>query len=181
MTPGGIGLIEWIALGGELKRGWGSGGYLPVTGILSSPVETDVFSDTFIAGEVAQLWLDHKYFRLDYRHDDNRNRSVSTSGIVQTRHFNTAELYDFVLGDVTDIRGTSVVSDYSAVESFFDTVIHGAEFLWFPDYENYPAEYFTCILEKRTEPKRKGVRGMYDFTFNVRVATQFTSTVLSFT
>ena len=167
--------------GGELKRGWGHFSWQSPSGYLVGGI-SPYYKDWYEAGEIAQVWLDYRYGKLDHHHKDFRQESVATSGVVQVQNFNTQERYTFSQQFVTDERGVGLVSDMAAFESFVDTAMFGGAFLWFPDRENYPDEYFSCILNKRAEPKRFQHLGWYDFDFDLRVlpAVQMPSSVPGF-
>jgi len=167
--------------GGELKRGFGHFGWQTPSGYLAG-LTSPYFKDWYEAGEIGQIWLDYRYGKLDHHHKDFRKESVATSGVVQVQNFGTQERFTFSQQFVTDDRGVGLVSDMSAFESFVDTAMTGAPFIWFPDRENYQDEYFSCILNKRAEPKRHGSIGWYNFDFDLRVLpmVQMPSSVPSF-
>ena len=157
-----------IWTGNELKRGFGHFGWQQPSGYL--PGNTSPFwADWYNAGDVAQIWLDYRYEKLDHKHKDFRSESVSTAKVVEIQSFPSQERYIIGQDMVTDKRGPGLVSDMSAIEMFVDTAMNGDAFIWFPDYENYPDEYLSCILNKRAEPQRVRKYGLYKFDFDVRV------------
>jgi len=60
--------------------------------------------------------------------------------------------------------------------------MNGVVVTWYPDFDNYPAEYFSCIAEKRLDQKRINNSHKYDFNFDLVVlaAVQVPSTVPDF-
>lgn len=177
MTPGGMGLIEWTARGTELRRGWGHLGWQTPFGTGGNVPA--FYADTIAAGDLVQLWLDYGYSRLDHQHVDRRHEAVAVSGVTQIRYFSTSEIWELEMQFVEDRRGADLVSDFAAIESAIDAWVAGTPLNWYPDAENYPTEYFACVLHKRAEPKRQHNLGWYQITLPLRVlpSVQMPSTV----
>jgi len=157
-----------IRTGNELRRSWGHTAYHTLSGYLDGN-NPAIWHDWYDAGDVAQIWLDYRYPKLDHTHKDLRTESVATSGVVQIRDMGTQERFQFAQNFVTDVRGAGFASDADAFESFMDTAMKGQPFIWFPDYENYPDEFLSCIMNKRAEPKRFQTLGWFNFDFDLRV------------
>lgn len=181
MISQGVGLIEWVAIGGEPKRGWGETGWGVTVGLTGIP-ESSWGEDTFSAGDVAQLWLSNGYARLDQSYDDSVSVSETVAGVSETLWFSSVEKYKFELKNITDIRGLTVASDYDAFMGFSNSAIRGLDFLWYPDFTNYPEEFFTCkFTKKRRFPRRNSTNKFFSFRFEVDVppAVQFPSNIPS--
>jgi len=156
-----------IRTGNELRRSWGHTAYHTTSGYLDGN-DPAFWHDWYDAGDVAQVWLDYSYSNLDHTHKDLRTESVASSGVVQVRDMGTQERFQFSQKFVTDVRGVGFASDADAFESFMDTAMKGSAFIWFPDFENYPDEFISCIMNKRAEPKRVQTLGWFDFNFDLR-------------
>jgi len=157
-----------IRTGNELRRGWGHNAYHISSGYLDGNAPA-MAADWYQAGDVAQIWLDYRYAKLDHKHKDNRTESVATSRVVQIRDFGSEERFIFSQNFVEDLRAAGVASDMDAFESFVDNAMKGGAFLWFPDFENYPDEFLSCILNKRAEPVRFRTNGLFNYDFDLRV------------
>jgi len=157
-----------IRAGNELRRGWGHNAYHPLSGYLDGNAPA-MASDWYQAGDVAQIWLDYRYAKLDHKHKDNRTESVATSKVVQIRDLGSEERYIVSQKFVEDLRAAGVASDMDSFESFVDNAMKGGAFLWFPDFENYPDEFLSCILNKRAEPVRSNKIGNFNYDFDLRV------------
>lgn len=183
MTPAGMGLIEWVAQGTELRRPFYHYALgTQTTGAFPNAALPSPWADAYAAGDLAQLWLDYGYRRLEHAHDDQRKLSITPSGVTTVRFFATSERWTFGMDNIDDLRGAGLQSDFLAIESFVDVAIRGIEFAWAPDFENHPNEYFMCVLEKRHEPRRLYNRGWWRIDFELRVlpSVQFPSTVPGF-
>jgi len=157
-----------IRTGNELRRGFGHDAYHMASGYLDG-LTPAFWGDWYEAGDVAQIWLDYRYGKLDHQHKDARTESIATSNVTQIRYMSTQERFVFSQRFVEDLRASGIASDMEAFESFVDTAMKGQSFIWFPDFENFPDEFLSCILNKRAEPKRTQTLGLFNYDFDVRV------------
>ncbi len=168
-----------VYTGGELRRGWGHNAWYQPSGIITGNI-APVYRDWFEAGDIAQLWLDYGYSKLDHKHEDTRTRSSTKSGITQLTYLSTTEVWILGMSMIVDARGNGIRSDFVAIETYVDAWVHGQPMIWFPDYENNPDEYLWCVLDKRSEPQRIGNIGLYRMDFILRVEPSFSATIPTF-
>lgn len=161
-----------VRTGQELKRSWGASGYIALSGVLSSLVTDDVFSDWFAQAQVAQLWLDLGYTVLDEQGDKVIEKSVATSGVSQTAKFRQGHKYRIRFSFAEDLRSDTDVADVAAIESIIEALEGGVQLVWFPDYTNYPTEFYFCTLDDRKDMNRRGTLHYFDFEFTLRIEPQ---------
>ena len=131
----------------------------------------NVFADTIAAGNQQDIYLYWGYKNLDPYHTDQRNVSKSAAGVVEVTNFLSTQGFRFMLGNVVQDR-VAPVNEYAVISSLNDELMNGVVVTWYPDFDNFPNEYFSCIAEKRIDPKRIGSSYRFDFNFDLMVLAQ---------
>lgn len=141
-----------------------------------------VFSDTVAAGQVQDIYFQWLYSSLDPYHVDKREVSESAGGVVEIAHFLTTTNYKFTIDNVRKDRGGILVNDYAMFVALNAELAKGTIIKWYPDYDTFPTEYFSCVANKRIDPKRMGTTEKFSFSFDLRVlpSVQSPSTVPPF-
>lgn len=142
----------------------------------------DVFSETLTAGQLQDIYLYWGYKSQDPYYDDKRNVSKSAAGVVEVSNFGSTTGFNFVISNVNNDR-VALVNEYAIMTSLNEEMMNGVVMTWYPDWENYPAEYYSCVATKRIAPKRIGILQKYEFSFDLMVlaSVQVPSTVPDFT
>lgn len=142
---------------------------------------TDVFAESLPAGSVQDLFLYWGYLTLDPYYTDQRNVSQSAAGVADVVNFGSTTGFKFSLPNVVQDRNAAF-NEYSIIASLNDELMNGVVVTWYPDYVGFPAEYYSCIAEKRLPQKRmlKMVRYQFDFDFRILPTVQVPSTVPPF-
>jgi len=157
-----------IWTGGEIKRPAKAYASNIVSGVLLGKAPNPA-RNWYASGEVVQIWLTNGYDYFDHTHKNNRTLSEASSGIVEIGSHGVNERFKFGVSMIKDDRGVGLLSDAIALESIFDGMMNGGDFIFFPDRQNHPGEYMSCVLNKRPELKRRGKIGIFDYAMDVRV------------
>lgn len=141
----------------------------------------DVFSETLAAGELQDIYMYWGYKSQDPYYDDERNVSKSAAGVVEIANFGSTTGFEFSIFGVEHDRVASV-NEFAIMNSLNEEMMNGVVLAWYPDYDNYPDEYYSCIAAKRIAPKRIGLLQKYEFSFDLMVlaSVQVPSTVPDF-
>jgi hypothetical protein len=142
---------------------------------------TDVFSATVAAGSTQDIFMYWGYASLDPYYSDQRNLSQSAAGVVDITNFGSTKGFKFSIPNVGQDRG-SLVNEYEVMTALNEELMNGVTVTWYPDFVDFPSEYYSCVAEKRLAQKRMGMRLNYKFDFDFRVlaSVQVPSTVPDF-
>jgi hypothetical protein len=141
----------------------------------------NVFADTLSPGTLQDIYLYWGYSKEDPYYNDQRNVSRSAAGVVEVSNFGSIDGFKFTIPNVIHDR-TAQVNEFSILSALNDELMKGTPVAWYPDFDNYPTEYFACVATKRIEPKRIGSNMRFQFDFDVFVlpTVQIPSTIPSF-
>lgn len=141
----------------------------------------DVFAEAVPAGAVQDIFLYWGYLSLDPYYSDQRNLSQSAAGVVDITNFSSTTGFKFSIPNVVQDR-SAPVNEYNIMTALNDELMNGVVVTWYPDFVGYPAEYYSCVAEKRVAQKRmlKLYRYQFDFDFRVLPSVQVPSTVPAF-
>lgn len=141
----------------------------------------DVFDETLTAGQMQDIYLYWGYQKLDPYHTDQRNVSRSAAGVVEISNFLSTKGFRFAVSEVAQDRA-ALTNEYAVMEALNEELMNGVVVTWYPDFDNFPTEYFSCIAEKRLDQKRIDNSFKYVFSFDLMVlaAVQVPSTVPDF-
>lgn len=141
----------------------------------------DVFADSVPAGSKQDIFLYWGYKALDPSYVDQRNVSKSAAGVVEIANFGSTTGFQFSVFNVLYDR-TAQVNEYQVLASLNDELMNGVVISWYPDFENFPLEYYSCVANQRLAQKRIGVlmRFQFDFDLMVLASVQVPSTVPAF-
>lgn len=142
---------------------------------------TDVFSEVVAAGTQQDIFLHWGYDSLDPYYSDQRQVSQSAAGVVDIVNFGSTTGFKFSLSNIVQNRG-ELVNEYEVMTALNEELMNGIAVTWYPDYAAFPAEYYSCIAEKRIAQKRmaKLLTYKFDFDFRVLAGVQIPSTVPDF-
>lgn len=141
----------------------------------------NVFADNIVAGELQDIYLYWGYQNQDPYFKDERNVSRSAAGVVDIVNFGSTTGFKFSIKNVIQDRAAQV-NEYEIMTALNEELMNGTVISWYPDFDNFPDEYFSCVATKRLDPKRMGKRDRYQFDFDLFVlaTVQVPSTVPSF-
>lgn len=141
----------------------------------------DVFADTLAIGATQDIYLYWGYASLDPDYDDQRNVARSAAGVVEVTNFGSTDVFRFAIPNVWNDRAAQV-NEFEIMSSLNEELMRGTDVRWYPDYDNYPAEYFACVASKRVRPRRDGTTMRFKFEFDLFVlpSVQIPSTVPPF-
>jgi hypothetical protein len=141
----------------------------------------DVFADTLAVGALQDIYLYWGYVSEDANYDDQRNVSRSAAGVVEVTNFGSTTGFKFSIRNVIQDRSAQV-NEFAIINSLNEELMSGTPVQWYPDADNFPAEYYSCVANKRIAPKRIGQRDRYQFDFDLFVLAdvQIPSTVPPF-
>lgn len=141
----------------------------------------NVFAETVTLGGVQDIYLYWGYRSLEPYHTDQRNVSKSAAGVVEISNFLSTEGFRFELGNVVQDRA-ALTNEYAVLEALNEELMNGVVVTWYPDFDNFPTEYFSCIAEKRLDAKRINNSFKFVFSFDLMVlaSVQVPSTVPPF-
>lgn len=144
-----------------------------VDGTLAMPPATG----TLAVGDTQTIDFAWSYSRRDPTNNDNRILSKSASGMIEGRRFFTAKSFEFEVQRVLESGESN--SDYEVLQKLNDEIARGTLITWYPDYTVYPAEYFSCVGNKRIDPIRikTSMRWIFKFDLLVLPSAQAPSTV----
>jgi hypothetical protein len=141
----------------------------------------DVFADTLPIGATQDIYLYWGYSKQDPYYNDQRNVSRSAAGVAEVTNFGSTSAFRFTVPNVNHDR-TAQVNEFAIMTSLNEELMNGVVIKWYPDYDSYPAEYYSCIATKRIEPKRMGMNMRFQFDFDLLIlpTVQVPSTVPAF-
>jgi hypothetical protein len=141
----------------------------------------DVFAMTLPVGSVQDINLYWGYTANDPYYTDVRNVSRSASGVVEVSNFGSTTGFTFSLANVVQDRNAQV-NEFAVLNALNTELMAGTLMTWYPDYDNFPAEYYSCVANQRLNAKRIGTtsRWQFDFDLMVLATVQFPSTVPTF-
>lgn len=141
-----------------------------------------VFEDTVAAGQVQDIYLPAGYSSLEPYFTDKRVLSQSAGGVVEIANFQSTTNYKFKIDHIRKDRGGAVQNDYAMLVALNDELAKGTIVKWYPDWDTYPDEYFSCVANKRIPQKRMGTLPLFSFEFDLLVlpSVQSPSTVPPF-
>lgn len=132
---------------------------------------------TLAAGATQTIDFAWYYTGIDPAHDDTRTLLKSASGVVEGRLFFTTKSFQIAVSRVLESGASN--SDYEVLQKLNDEIARGTLLKWYPNYTVYPAEYFSCVGNKRIDPVRIDNSMRWTFTFDLLVlpSAQAVSTV----
>lgn len=141
----------------------------------------NVFATTLNIGDVQDLFLYWGYAQRDPYYQDVRNVSRSAAGVVEVTNFGSTKGFKFSIQNVIEDRNAQV-NEYAIMAALNEELMAGTLMYWYPDFDLYPTEYFSCVAAQRIDPKRIGTQYRWQFDFDLMVlpAVQFPSTVPPF-
>jgi hypothetical protein len=141
-----------------------------------------VFRDFLPIGANQDVVLRWGYMNLDPAHNDIRNLSQSASGVVEVTHFLSTDSYKFTLYRVPQTRIGGSVNEYAVLNALSDECAKGTPLTWWPEFDNYPTEYISCVANGRLDQKRIGVMPFWNFSFDLLAlpSVQIPSTIPPF-
>jgi hypothetical protein len=141
----------------------------------------NVFADFLTAGMQQDIYMYWGYQNNDPTYDDQRNVSRSAAGVVEVTNFGSTLGFKFSISNVIQDRYTQV-NEFEIISALNEELMMGTPVLWYPDYDNFPAEYYACVANKRIAPKRVAnlMRYKFDFDLFVLPSVQIPSTVPAF-
>lgn len=141
----------------------------------------DVFAASLPAGAMQDIFLYWGYDSLDPYYTDQRNVSRSAAGVTEITNFGSVTGFKFSLSNIVQDRG-SQVNEYNVMTALNEETMNGVVVTWYPDFVAFPAEYYSCVAEKRLPQKRSGnlLTYKFDFDFAVLPSVQVPSTVPNF-
>lgn len=129
---------------------------------------TDVFAETLGAGVTQDIYLYWGYASLDPYYVDQRNVSRSAAGVVDVTNFGSVDAFKFSIENVIQDR-TANVNEFLIMSALNEELMSGTPVKWYPDFDNFPAEYYSCVATQRIEPKRMGNYQRFQFNFDLFV------------
>lgn len=141
----------------------------------------DVFGVSIGAGLPQDIFLYWGYDSLDPYYTDQRNVSQSAAGVVEVTNFGSVTGFKFSVSNVVQNRG-ALVNEYEVMTALNEELMNGVAVTWYPDFAAFPAEYYSCVAEKRLAQKRLSnlLTYKFDFDFRVLASVQVPSTVPNF-
>jgi hypothetical protein len=142
---------------------------------------SDVFASTLGPGVVQDIYMYWGYGSLDPYYVDQRNVSRSAAGVVDVTNFGSVDAFKFSINNVMQDR-TANVNEFAIMSALNEELMNGTPVTWYPDFENYPGEYYSCVATQRIEPKRQDNYQRFTFNFDLFVlpTVQIPSTVPPF-
>lgn len=142
----------------------------------------NIFGDVLQPGDTQDILLDWGYLTLNPVHKDNRFMSVSSSGAAEISWFSTLESFTLLVPRVDENRNTGYANDYAVMNALNDELARGTVITWYPDWEGFPSEFYSCVSNKRIDQKRFNSSMRWDFQFDLMklANVQFPSTVPPF-
>lgn len=132
------------------------------------------------AGSVQDIYLYWGYTAQDPYYTDVRNVSRSAAGVVEVMNFGSVNGYKISINNIIEDR-TASVNEYAIMNALNNELMAGTVITWYPDYDNYPSEFFSCIAANRFAQKRTNKnRWQFDLDLQVLPTVQFPSTVPAF-
>ncbi|HLP97496.1 MAG TPA: hypothetical protein VK149_03525 [Sideroxyarcus sp.] len=140
----------------------------------------NVFANSVPAGSRQDIFLYWGYENLDPDPKDDRNVSRAASGVVDIVNFGST--LNFRLSVKNVIQDRSQVNEYEILNALNEECMNGTVLTWYPDFINFPDEYYSCVANRRIAPKRIGKRNLFQFDFDLMVLAdvQVPSTVPPF-
>jgi hypothetical protein len=141
----------------------------------------NVFATTLAVGSLQDIYLYWGYSANDPYYTDVRNVSRSASGVVEVSNFGSTTGFTFSLSNVVLDRSAQV-NEYAVLNALNAELMAGTLMNWYPDYDTFPTEYYSCVANQRLNAKRIGTtsRWQFDFDLMVLATVQFPSTVPAF-
>ena len=138
----------------------------------------DLSVATVALGQQQDLFLYWGYASRDPYYQDTRNVSRSAAGVVEVTNFGSTKGFKFSIQNVVEDRNAQV-NEYAILTALNEELMAGTLMQWYPDFDLYPTEYFSCVSAGRIDPKRIGsaYRWQFDFDLMVLPSVQFPSTV----
>jgi hypothetical protein len=142
----------------------------------------DVFQESLPVGSAQDVVLRWGYMNLDPAHNDIRNLSQSASGVVEVTHFLSTDSFKFTVPKVPQTRIGGSVNEYAVLNALSDECAKGTPLTWWPEFDNYPTEYISCVANGRLDQKRIGVMKLWNFSFDLLqlASVQIPSTIPPF-
>ena len=142
---------------------------------------TDITATTINVGEQQDLYLYWACSAQDPYYQDVRNVSRSAAGVVEVTNFGSTKGFKFSLQNILEDRAAQV-NEFAILTALNEELMAGTLMLWYPDFDNYPTEYYSCVSAGRIAPKRIGTQYRWQFDFDLMIlpAVQFPSTVPAF-
>ena len=141
----------------------------------------DITNPLVAVGQQQDLFLYWGYAQRDPYYQDVRNVSRSAAGVVEVTNFGSTKGFKFSIQNVIEDRNAQV-NEYAIMAALNEELMAGTLMYWYPDFDLYPTEYFSCVAAQRIDPKRIGTQYRWQFDFDLMVlpAVQFPSTVPPF-
>ena len=141
----------------------------------------NVFAETLAMGAMQDIYLYWGYLAKDPYYTDVRNVSRSAAGVVEISNFSSVTSFKFSIDNVIENRAAQV-NEFAIMNALNNEMMVGTLMQWYPDYDNFPSEYYNCVANQRLNAKRMGTtqRWQFDFDVSVLATVQFPSTVPAF-
>jgi hypothetical protein len=138
----------------------------------------NVFAGLLPAGSQQDLYLYWGYSANNPYYTDVRNVSQSASGVVEIANFGSTTGFKFSLMNIVEDR-TAQVNEYSVMNALNYEMMAGTVIQWYPNYDGFPAEYYSCVANQRLNATRQDTRLLWQFDFDLMAlaVVQFPSTV----
>ena len=141
----------------------------------------DVFAVNVPAGSLQDIYLYWGYAAQDPTYVDQRNVSKSAAGVVEIANFGSTIGFQFSVFNVVYDRSAQV-NEYQIMTSLNEELMNGTVMTWYPDFDSFPTEYYSCVANQRLAQKRieKRMRFQFDFDLMILPSVQVPSTVPNF-
>jgi hypothetical protein len=103
--------------------------------------------------------------------------SSSTANVKQTRYFGREEMRKITIRNVLEDRST--YNPYSVYNALNYAADEGIVLTWYPNVDDYPTEFYSCIVQRARPPRRESTLLRWNFTLELTILpeVQFPSTV----
>lgn len=135
------------------------------------------FLDTVDAGSETEIYLPAYFFIKPLDPVSKKSASRSTSGVMQVRWFSRSDRWSITFTDIVEDRDTW--NPYAVFNAMNDAADRGAILTWYPNIDDYPDEYLSCMVEKMIKPTRIRKMPVWEFTYELTILpdVQMPSTV----
>lgn len=122
---------------------------------------------TLAAGSTQDIYLYWGYTSNDPYYTDVRNVSRSAAGVVEITNFGSTNGFKLVIDNIIEDRAAQV-NEYAIMNALNAELMAGTVVSWYPNYDSFPAEFFSCISAARLAQKRT-VKNRWQFTLDLQV------------
>ena len=141
------------------------------------------WADTLPAAEQQSIYLDWYFKKQDPGYADLRDIVKAESGVAEINWYSSQDTWKLVTGKaVIEDRGGVNANDASVLRALNAEIARGTVLQWYPDFVNFPAEYYNVVVNKRIPERRIKNQAEWEFSFDFYVVpdVQFPSTVPPF-